>query len=240
MTFSTTRQRLYVILGLVAVVAAIALFFVIQSRGDGSDDNANLTATASASGLEVPNPAACVVDPRSIANMTQLASGPLTGTITPIAETIAAATPIQSVSADPATMSNVLNLIRQSIACRNAGDYARAFALYTDEYAQALLLGAIVGSGVDATQAITAISTPRPQPSYTWKGISAFGQVEMLSPDLSATLVIGQSANPGSTSIETIERFWIINDNGVLRIAGIEDLTPSNDATPSTTGTPAA
>jgi len=44
-------------LGLVAVVTAIALFFVIQSRGGGSDSNADMTATASASGLDVPNPA---------------------------------------------------------------------------------------------------------------------------------------------------------------------------------------
>ena len=129
---------------------------------------------------------------------------------------------------------------RPGLGLSGSAKFSFERTLYTDEYAQALLLGAIVGSGADATQAIAAISTPRPQPSYTWKGISAFGQVEMLSPDLSATLVIGQSANPGSTSIETIERFWVINDNGVLRIAGIEDLTPSNEATPPVTGTPAA
>jgi hypothetical protein len=236
LTFSTTRQRLYVIIGLIAVVALIAGYFAIQDRRGSSGDPEG-TATANTTDLVLPSPAECTVEPRSIDNLTQLASGPIPN-LTPINEVIAAATPAMSVTADPAMMNQVLGLIRQSIACRNAGDYARAFALYTDEYAQALLMGAILGSGVDAQSAIIAISTPNAQPSYLWKGVSAFGPVEMLSPTLSATLVIGQSAQAGSASIESIERFWVVNDNGTLRIAAIENLNPDMAGTPAAVASP--
>lgn len=238
MTFSTTRQRLYVIIGLIAVVALIAGYFAIQNRRDSDAGGAESTATSSATGLVLPNPAECTVEPRSVENLTQLASGPIPN-LTPINEAIAAATPTMSVTADPAMMNQVLGLIRQSIACRNAGDYTRAFALYTDEYAQALLMGAIVGSGVDAQSVIVAISTPNAQPSYLWKGVSAFGPVEMLSPTLSATLVVGQSAQAGSASIESIERFWVVNDNGTLRIAAIENLNHDMTGTPTAVASPA-
>ena len=50
MNFSTTRQRLYVIIGLIAVVAVIAGYFAIQNRR-GSADDPESTATANATGL---------------------------------------------------------------------------------------------------------------------------------------------------------------------------------------------
>ena len=237
MNFSTTRQRLYVIIGLIAVVAVIAGYFAIQNRR-GSAGDADSTPTANATGLVLPSPAECTVEPRSIDNLTQLPTGPIPN-LTPINAVIPSATPAMSITADPATMNQVLGLIRQSIACRNAGDYARTFALYTDEYAQALLMGAIVGSGVDAQSAIIAISTPNAQPSYLWKGVSAFGPVEMLSPTLSATLVVGQSAQAGAAGIESIERFWVVNDNGTLRIAAIENLNPNTAGTPTAVASPA-
>jgi hypothetical protein len=69
--------------------------------------------------------AGCTIEPRRFDDIADLASTP-TASVTPI--------PAGGTPADAATVSAVTETIRMAVACANANDPLRAFALFTDRY----------------------------------------------------------------------------------------------------------
>jgi hypothetical protein len=126
----------------------------------------------------VPDPATCVVAPRPTAFFVPLTERLADAGATPAS--VATPQPIPaSAAASGATRSEVVDLLLQAIACTNAQDFPRFFALFTDEAARdAVLTGweaglrAVQGAGAGspATErgnavldAILAVGPPLPE-----------------------------------------------------------------------------
>lgn len=80
----------------------------------------------------------CTVGPRTIESLQQLVGTPASGgaSATP---SLAAVGTLAGTPADPDTVEAVTTTYRQLVACLNAGDYLRIYALYTDAYVTRLL-----------------------------------------------------------------------------------------------------
>jgi hypothetical protein len=103
---------------LAALGTALAIFLVAAS---GAPANAQPEpATPSATGA-----AACTVEPRTFDDIANLASTPTAAT-TPV--------PDGGAPADPDVVAAVTETVRMAVACANANDPLRSFALFTDRY----------------------------------------------------------------------------------------------------------
>jgi hypothetical protein len=123
----------------------------------------------------VPLPTECQTAPRTFEDLTALPSTPMA------LEELAAPTPpadlVQGIPADDATTEAVLAVIRESIACSNAGDLLRNFALFTDGYVRRRVI-AVSGPIDQATY--DAIVSPRPVAPDRYIQIVGVGQVLLL------------------------------------------------------------
>jgi len=81
---------------------------------------------------EMPAPSECTVEPRAL----PLLAADASSTVTPPSTDFTATPPSQTESdpAEPAVVSEVTATVREALACRNAGDFLRAYALVTDEF----------------------------------------------------------------------------------------------------------
>ena len=123
--------------------------------------------------LAVPDPARCRVEPRPLADLQRLSA-------TPAAAAPAPADPRPDLGdgapADPETVAAVTATIEHLYACYNAGDYLRAFALFTDDG----LRRALPGLGLTAKDLAFIAGPPVPPPKAAWQAV-AVRQVTTLS-----------------------------------------------------------
>ncbi|MDP9359303.1 MAG: hypothetical protein M3R02_29260 [Chloroflexota bacterium] len=122
--------RLSVLISLLALVLTI-----------GGSTRTAAQETTPVAGPEVPDPALCQVPPRTEAALLALLAGtPMAGT--PVAGTPTSELPASvagedllpaGTPANAATIAGITATARELIACNNAGDLARVFALYTDD-----------------------------------------------------------------------------------------------------------
>ena len=176
---------------------------------------------------EVIDPAECQVEPRSMEELQQLVGTASEGAeATPGA---AQAGSMQGEDADEATVQAVNQTYREVVACLNAGEFLRVYALYTDDY----LRRTLADSGIDLEQ-IQATPAPDRQETTALVGVSdvrqlAGGQVTARvettsSPEGVATVI--------QSVLEPVEDRLLIADETVVDAAA---------ATPESAGaTPAA
>lgn len=84
-----------------------------------------------------PDPAECVVEPRTLEEIRELAGAP------PDPETASPTTPQATLRGEPAdaeTIAGIVATVRQFVACVNAGDELRGYALYTDDFVRTSVL----------------------------------------------------------------------------------------------------
>lgn len=86
----------------------------------------------------VPRPAECVVEPRALPLLTETTT--TAATPAPLA-TPRPFTPPAGEPADEETVRAVTATVRQAVACRNASDFRRVYALMTDRMLRALFGG---------------------------------------------------------------------------------------------------
>jgi len=112
---------------LLALVAALCSFVVVGTSGVSAQDGSPVA------GLDVPSPAECTVQPRSVdelrALFREVAATPVLDS--PVASPTPAVAPTGA-PADEQTVAAVNATWRQYIACINKGDQARMFALVSD------------------------------------------------------------------------------------------------------------
>ncbi|MDQ3512715.1 MAG: hypothetical protein M3462_03470, partial [Chloroflexota bacterium] len=106
-------------------------------------------------GVTVPDPSECRVEPRTEEDVRDLVSGTPAATPEAYRETRPDALPT-GVPADPATLAEVDALMREIIACANAYDVLRLFALTTDGY--------FVSSGLPDPMTLDAMFARTPTP----------------------------------------------------------------------------
>src|SRR5215211_7261011 len=123
---------------LLAVVAVLATMLFAHP--------AVIAQNATPAAGEVIDPAECQVEPRATEEIEQLV-----GTASEAADATpdaAQAGSMEGEDADEATVQSVTQSYRELVACLNAGEFLRIYALYTDDY----LRRALSESGIDLEQ----------------------------------------------------------------------------------------
>ena len=140
---------------------------------------------------EVVDPAECQVEPRAIEDIEQLVgtAGEEAGA-TPDA---AQAGSMEGEDADEATVQAVTQTYRELVACLNAGEFLRIYALYTDDYLRRTLNDA----GIDLQQ-IHATPAPDRQEMTALVGVN---EVRQLAGGRVAARVETASSPEGSASV---------------------------------------
>ena len=134
-TFSARRWRSVLIAheghprhGLLAIVVALCALVVVGAPGAGAQESTPAT------GLDVPTPAECTVEPRPEDELRALFREVAA---TPIHDSPEAsptpAVPPTGAPADEQTVAEISATWRQYIACISAGDQARMFAVLSDD-----------------------------------------------------------------------------------------------------------
>ena len=165
--------------------------------------------------LAVPDPARCRVEPRPLADLERLSA-------TPAAAAPAPADPRPDLGdgapADPETVAAVTATIEHLYACYNAGDYLRAFALFTDDG----LRRALPGLGLTEKDLAFIAETPVPAPKAAWQAI-AVREVTTL-PDGRARARVDGRAPAGAFAEDVV----LVEAAGRYRI---DNLTPLKTTT---------
>jgi plastocyanin len=119
---------------------------------------------------EVIDPAECQVEPRAIEEIEQLVG--TAGEEADATPDAAQAGSMEGEDADEATVQAVTETYRELVACLNAGEFLRVYALYTDDY----LRRTLNDSGIDLEQ-IQATPAPDRQEATALVGVSDVRQL---------------------------------------------------------------
>lgn len=168
---------------------------------------------------DVPAPEECTAAPRTLEELQGLIATPFPET-TPVSP---AATPGP---VDAATEAAVHAVVRELIACSNAGDFWRVLALYSDRYVRDFvtqLVEAITGQPGPMTEAIyQRFAGNHPLPLESRLIILAFGPSERLPDGRIAVVVIGD--DPVDREPAGPTRFILVAQGGQWRIDAFEDV----------------
>lgn len=179
-----------------------------------------------APGRVVPSPAECRVAPRSPASMMALITIPhphRESTFTPTLSATARSSPSfqDGVVADDRTIAGVTVTARENVACLNAGDVLRRFALFTDRGVGQFVQTYGPPSG---TESLTLTTTPvaNQLPIGQQVALVAVHEIQVRSDGrISATVIQDAPTDPrlGESFVvvfvEDAGR-WLIDDIGVL------------------------
>jgi hypothetical protein len=161
-----------------------------------------------------PDPAECLVEPRRVESL-GAALAPAAGVPTSAVPSDAAG---QAEPADAATVAAITTTAHEFIACVNAGDLRRVFALYSDDFlrrhAEELGLGDPAG--------LDDLATPDPPPTELRWALLAVADV-FVRPDGRAVARVIMD-NPAGVSAEEnayfvfvpVEGRWLVDDVVVL------------------------
>jgi hypothetical protein len=113
---------------------AIVVMLIGAAFAASSGDSALAQATPTPAALDIPAPNECQVTPRALPLFPPGVGQQTAATPRPLASpasgpvVVAAGTP-----ADAETVAAVTATVRETLACRNAGDFPRAYALFTQQ-----------------------------------------------------------------------------------------------------------
>ena len=193
-------RRLFIV-----VIAILGLTF-------GTIANQVVAQDATPAG-EVIDPGQCQVEPRAVEEIEQLVGGTTEGAgATPEA---AEAGAMEGEAADEATVEAVTATYRELIACLNAGEYLRVYALYTDDYVRRYF--AETGQTLEQLQATPA---PDQQQVNSLVGVSDVRQIE--GDRVAARVETATSTVEGTVVIDAVlvregDRF-LIDDETVVEV----------------------
>jgi len=176
---------------------------------------------------EVIDPAECQVEPRTTEELQQLVGTASEGTEATPGAVQAAST--EGEDADEAAVQAVTQTYRELVACLNAGQFLRVYALYTDDY----LRRTLADSGIDLEQ---FQATPEPDPRETTALVGVSDVRQLAGGQVTARVETTSSPEGVATVIQSVlepvgDRL-LIADETVVDVAA---------ATPESAGaTPAA
>lgn len=159
---------------------------------------------------EVPDPALCRVAPRPLADFRKLAQVP---TAEASAATPAPFVPPVGTPADQVTVAAITGTMRELIACFNAGDPARAYALFTD----GALQRQVARGGLAPAAMAELAATPTPLAVAARLTLVAVGNVTTLSEVRAGAFVTTTDPAAGGTATEyavfaKVGDRWLIDD----------------------------
>jgi uncharacterized cupredoxin-like copper-binding protein len=191
---------------LLSVLAVLSMMLFAQPAVIAQD------ATPAAG--EVIDPAECQVEPRAIEEIQQLVG--TAGEEADATPDAAQAGSMEGEDADEATVQAVTQTYRELVACLNAGEFLRVYALYSDDY----LRRTLNDSGVDLEQ-IQATPAPDQQEMTALVGVSDVRQVA----GGRVTARVETTSSPEGTSsviqgvLEQVDDRYLIADETVVDAA---------------------
>lgn len=235
----TAQTKRLLILVTVAMVTLAALSFLWLARGDpGTDRPIPAASPAMVLESDVPLPQQCRTAPRSTSLLLALLaqSTPAAATPSLVATPVPEALP-NGRPADPGVTAAIVSTYLEATACSNAGDFARALSLYSDDNVQEIMFSASVATGLDPMTIAMALSTPISSQVAQLTAIVSIGDVQHL-PDgrVSARIVTkpaGAANSPGDPAVVVFVRQgdrWLIDE--IIQAPGTATPAPVS-ATPS-------
>lgn len=211
--------------GILAAGGIAAMILSVMTVGTGTRP-AGARQDVPAPTPDVPRPAACRVEPRPL---------PLFPAATPGAEPAATPAPLvtptpfaapEGQPADEATVTAVTATIRESLACLHAGDYRRAYALFTDRFLRQLFGGP---DTIDPAIAAALEAPPRRVPRNQRLTLVAVSDVRLLADGRVGAVV--QTRNPLETFADYLilirpDDRWLIDERVFLSDAALSTRTP--------------
>jgi hypothetical protein len=188
-------------------------------------------AVALQSGTPAPGAQACAeIEPRDLASLQTLPGTPDdAATANGQADTSATPTPFampDGEAADQAVVDEITSLYEQLIACLNAGDYLRAYALYTDDY----LLRNLSAEAID-----TLVATPVPVEESQQSEFGGVLDTRLQDDDRIAALITTSNPHSGEVLIFSLLRReddrLLIDDEQVVE-AEVPPATPGSTPAP--------
>lgn len=241
-----TRNRLIVLISVLLVLwGVLVMLWAPWSSEDIPTATAiregapSLTEVAAAS-LLVPNPADCTVEPRTLEEMVAIAASPVAAIGSPVAATPDASALASPVIVDAEIARDVASTYRLWVACGNAGDFARQYALATDGDLQRILLSGVAITGAEVEMIVRVMQTPAPQLPMYWTAIKVSGDVTY-QPDGTVTLFVVTSevkdvnSGDGKSAIVVFRQ-----ERGQWLIDGIYSIGSNATSVASPSGSPAA
>lgn len=236
----TAQTKRLSILVTVAVVTLAILSFLWLARGQrGADRPIPAASPVMALDSDIPLPQQCTTAPRLTNSLLALLAQSSPAAATPMV----AATPVPAVllsgrPADPGVASAIISTYLEATACSNAGDFARALSLYSDNYVREIMFSTSVATGLDSMTIAMALSTPITAQVAQLTAIVSIDDVQHLADGrVSARIVTkpaGAAANSSNDpSVVVFARQgdrWLIDE--IIQAPGIA--TPASvSATPS-------
>jgi hypothetical protein len=102
---------------------------------------------------DAPDPALCMVEPRSLEDLNQVLATPI------VQVTRTPGVVPDGAPADPEQIAGITATLREFVACFNAGELLRAYGLYTDRYFHQVF----AREGQMTVEAYDALATPEPE-----------------------------------------------------------------------------
>lgn len=228
---------------------AVVIMMLLASQATAAAFAAQVASpVARPDGLLVPDPEACQIEPRELDFFAQLPSTPVAGTpsvsprsVDPVETRFsppdASPRPLVLPPAEPAdlaTVAAVTGVMREALACRNAGDLLRYTALLSDD----LLLAIAAERPLPDVQRLPAV--PQPLPPEQRLGYAAVLDARVLADGRVALLVETDDPTEPPFGRGTDLLIFVDEGDGWLIDGLLEHVTVSADAAPATSGTPAA
>jgi hypothetical protein len=136
-----------------------------------------------------PDPAECVVAPRSMDDNVRIVGTPIPGGNMPAPAPEASPAPFAippGVPADTETADAVIATLHQVFACTNGGQLLRVYALFTDDFVREFFAQTPLTEDVIAFLA----ATPQPLPEEQQRIIRGFGGVQILDDGRAGVMIV--------------------------------------------------
>lgn len=188
-------KRLTILVTVAVVTIAVLSFLWLVRREPGADLPSPEASPAMFLQSDVPLPQMCKTARRSTNSLLALLDQS-----TPVA-----ATPLPSVlpngrAADPGVAAAIVSTYLEATACANAGDFARAFSLYSDDYLRSLMFAASLATELDPMLIAVALSTPVPVQVAQLTAIVSIEDVQQLSDGRVSARIVTKPAAEAATS----------------------------------------
>lgn len=171
-------------------------------------------------GPVIPPASACTVEPRTAAELVALFAGAAPAGSMPAATT---ATITLGEPANAAASQQVTAVIHQAVACLNAGDFGRFFALLTDH--AIVTIFPWIAEELTTEESAAQVMAPKPPAAEFLTTILGIGSISRL-PDGSYSAVLVQ-LDPNAGEQPTALILYVVEQNGALRIDNAVDFDAS-------------
>jgi hypothetical protein len=164
-----------------------------------------------------PDPAECVIEPRSMDDIVRIVGTPLPGAAAPSSAPAASPAPFATPPGEPAdteTADEVIATLHQVFACTNGGELLRVYALFTEDFVREFFAQTPLTADVIAFLA----APPQPLPEDQQRIIRGFGGVQILADGRAGVMIVldepddPRREEPDYAILEQVNGRWLVDE----------------------------